>query len=306
MRDPYSILGVAKTASEDDIKKAFRKQAKVLHPDRNTTDPKAKDKFAELNAAYEILGDTGKRKQFDAGEIDAEGKPRFTGFGGGAGPRGGGPFGGGFGGARGGSPFGGGFDTSDIFAEFFRSGMGGADQRTARRRAPQPGADLKVVTTISFADSLTGTTARIVLPGGKTLEIAVPAGVTDGKVIRLKKQGQPSPEGGPPGDALVTVRVTPDHRFTVDGKNLKTRVSVPLDDAVLGGRVRVPTLDGMIELSIPPYSSSGQTLRVKGKGLPASDGPGDLFATLELTIPKEPDLELETLMKRWRDRKPRH
>jgi DnaJ-class molecular chaperone len=303
MRDPYTILGVPKSANEDEIKKAYRKQAKVLHPDRNVTDPKAKDKFAELNSAYEILGDAKKRKQFDGGEIDAEGKPRFQGFpGGGAG----GP-GGGFGGARGGGgPFGGSsFDASDIFAEFFRGGMGGAEARTSRRRTPAPGADLKVVTTVSLADSIKGTIARVSLPGGRTLEVSIPAGVTDGKVIRLKRQGQPSAEGGIPGDALITIRVTQDNRFTIDGKNMRTRVPIPLEDAVLGGTVRVPTLDGVVELSIPPYSNSGQTLRLKGKGLPAADGAGDLFATLELTIPKEPDLELEMLMKRWRDRKPR-
>ena len=303
MRDPYTILGVPKSANEDEIKKAYRKQAKVLHPDRNVTDPKAKDKFAELNSAYEILGDAKKRKQFDGGEIDAEGKPRFQGFpGGGAG----GP-GGGFGGARGGGgPFGGSsFDASDIFAEFFRGGMGGAEARTSRRRTPAPGADLKVVTTVSLADSIKGTIARVSLPGGRTLEVSIPAGVTDGKVIRLKRQGQPSAEGGIPGDALITIRVTQDNRFTIDGTNMRTRVPIPLEDAVLGGTVRVPTLDGVVELSIPPYSNSGQTLRLKGKGLPAADGAGDLFATLELTIPKEPDLELEMLMKRWRDRKPR-
>jgi DnaJ-class molecular chaperone len=303
MRDPYTVLGVPKSASEEDVKKAFRRQAKLLHPDRNASDPKAKDKFAELNSAYEILGDTKKRKQFDAGEIDAEGKPRFQGFpGGGAG----GPFAGGFGGARGGSPFGAGFDASDIFAEFFRGGAGGAaDARTARRRAPEPGADLKAVASISLTDAIKGTTSRISLPGGRTLDVSIPAGVTDGKVIRLKRQGYPSTEGGVHGDALITIRVTQDPRFTVEGKNLRTRLQIPLEDAVLGGTVRVPTLDGAVELSIPPYSSSGQTLRLKGKGLPATDGAGDLFATIEITIPKDPDLELEMLMKRWRDRRPR-
>jgi DnaJ-class molecular chaperone len=304
MRDPYTVLGVPKSSSEDDIKKAFRRQAKVLHPDRNTTDPKAKDKFAELNSAYEILGDAKKRKQFDSGEIDAEGKPRFQGF-----PGGGAGFGGaGFGGARtgaGGGPFGGNFDASDIFAEFFRGGMGGADARTARRRTPAPGPDLKVVATISLTDAIKGTTTRIAMPGGRNLDVSIPAGVTDGKVIRLKKQGHPSAEGGVHGDALITIRVTQDPRFTIDGKNLRTRLQIPLEDAVLGGTVRVPTLDGAVEISIPPYSSSGQTLRLKGKGLPMPEGTGDLFATIEITIPKEPDLELEMLMKRWRDRRPR-
>ena len=304
MRDPYTVLGVPKSSSEDDIKKAFRRQAKVLHPDRNTSDPKAKDKFAELNSAYEILGDAKKRKQFDSGEIDAEGKPRFQGF-----PGGGAGFGGaGFGGARpgaGAGPFGGNFDASDIFAEFFRGGMGGADARTTRRRTPAPGADLKVVASISLTDAIKGTTTRISMPGGRNLDVSIPAGVTDGKVIRLKRQGHPSAEGGVHGDALITIRVTQDPRFTVDGKNLRTRLQIPLEDAVLGGTVRVPTLDGAVEISFPPYSSSGQTLRLKGKGLPMPDGTGDLFATIEITIPKEPDLELEMLMKRWRDRRPR-
>ena len=295
MRDPYTVLGVPKAANEDEIKKAFRRQAKILHPDRNTSDPKAKDKFAELNSAYEILGDVGKRRQFDAGEIDAEGKPRFQGFGGGAGP------GAGFGGARAGGPFGGGFDASDIFAEFFRSGT---DPR-ARKRGPQPGDDIKATATISLADSIRGTTARVSLPTGRVVEVTVPAGVNDGKVIRLKKQGQTSREGGPPGDALITIRVAQDQRFTVDGKTLKVRVPIPLEDAVLGGTVRVPTLDGAVDVSIPPYSSSGQTMRLRGKGLPAPDGPGDLLAVLEITVPKSPDLELEMLMKRWRDRRSR-
>jgi len=302
MRDPYTVLGVSKSSSEEDIKKAFRRQAKVLHPDRNTSDPKAKDKFAELNSAYEILGDAKKRKQFDAGEIDAEGKPRFQGF-----PGGGAGFGGaGFGGARpgvGGGPFGGSFDASDIFAEFFRGGMGGADVRTARRRTPPPGADLNVVATISLTDAIKGTTTRIAMPNGRTLDVSIPQGVTDGRVIRLKKQGHPSAEGGVPGDALITIRIKQDPRFTIEGKNLRTRLPIPLEDAVLGGTVRVPTLDGTVEISIPPYSSSGQTLRLKGKGLPLADGMGDLFATLEITIPKTPDLELDALMRRWRDRR---
>lgn len=303
MRDPYSVLGVGKTASDDDIKKAFRKQAKLLHPDRNKTDPKAKDKFAELNSAYEILGDAKKRKQFDTGEIDAEGKPRAP-FGAGFA---GGPFGGARAGRAGGfagGPFGGGpgFDASDLFAEFFRSGQGEARQR---KRGPEPGPDIKVVAKISLAESLSGTTTRVSLPTGRVIEVKVPAGVTEGKVIRLKHQGHASTAGGPPGDAFVTIHIAQDHRFQIDGKTLKTRIQIPLEDAVLGGRVRVPTLDGIVELSIPPYSSSGQTLRLRGKGVPAEDGAGDLLATLEITIPKDPDLELEMLMKRWRDRKPR-
>lgn len=297
MRDPYTVLGVSKSASEDDVKKAFRKQAKVLHPDRNTTDPKAKDKFAELNSAYEILGDPAKRKQFDAGEIDAEGKPRFQGFGG----QGGGFGGGGFGGGRAGGPFGGaGFDPSDIFADFFRSGMGGGAR--PRQRGPEPGADVKTEIRVSLADALKGSTARVSLYGGRTVEVKIPAGVTDGQVIRLKRQGMPSAMGGPEGDALVTVRVQSDSRFAVEGKNLRTRVQVELPDAVLGGVIRVPTLDGAVEINLPKGASSGQVLRVKGKGVPAKDGTGDLFAVIEITLPKDPDHELEALMQRWREK----
>ena len=180
-----------------------------------------------------------------------------------------------------------------------------AGEAKAKKRGPEPGPDIKVVAKITLAESLTGTTTRVSLPTGRTIEVKVPAGVTEGKVIRLKRQGHASPMGGPPGDAYVTIHIAQDHRFQVDGKNLKVRVQIPLEDAVLGGRVRVPTLEGAVELSIPPYSSSGQTLRLRGKGVPAEDGAGDLMVTLEVTIPKEPDLELEMLMKRWRDRKPR-
>lgn len=298
MRDPYTILGVSKSASEEDVKKAFRKQAKILHPDRNTSDPKAKDKFAELNSAYEILGDPAKRKQFDSGEIDAEGKPRFQGFGGNGGPG----FGGGFGGGRAGNPFGGGFqgggfDPSDIFADFFRQGMGGGRQR---QRGPEPGADVKTEIRVPLVEALKGSTARVPLYSGRTVEVKIPAGVTDGQVIRLKRQGMPSAMGGPEGDALVTVRVQADSRFVIEGKNLRTRVQVDLADAVLGGVIRVPTLDGAVEINLPKGASSGQVLRVKGKGVPAKDGTGDLFAVIEIVLPKEPDPELEELMQRWR------
>ena len=298
MRDPYTVLGVSKSASEEDVKKAFRKQAKILHPDRNTTDPKAKDKFSELNSAYEILGDPAKRKQFDAGEIDADGKPRFQGFGG----QGGAGFsGGGFGGARAGGGFGGaGFDPSDIFADFFRSGMGGNPR--ARQRGPEPGQDVKTEIRIPFADALNGTATRVTLYGGRAVEVKIPAGVTDGQVIRLKQQGMPSPMGGPEGDALVTVRVQPDPRFTIEGKNLRTRVQVDLADAVLGGVIRVPTIDGAVEINLPKGASSGQVLRVKGKGVPAKEGAGDLFAVIEIMLPKEPDTELEALMVRRREK----
>ncbi|MFM8701328.1 MAG: DnaJ C-terminal domain-containing protein [Hyphomicrobiales bacterium] len=303
MRDPYTVLGVPKSAAEADIKRAFRKLAKSLHPDYNVNDPKAKEKFSELNSAYEILGDAEKRKQFDSGEIDAQGKPKHPGFGG----HGFDPWGGRHAGAGRGAGFqAGGFDASDIFADFFRAGRGGAGFNTGtRRRQPAPGADVRIDSTISFSDALKGTKVRVTLPSGKTIEVAVPAGVTEGKVIRLKQQGMPSAEGGPHGDAFVTVHVAGDSRFVTEGKNLRVRVLVPLEDAVLGGKVLVPTLEGTVEISVPPYSSTGQTLRLRGKGLPSESGAGDLLVTIDVILPKTPDLELEVLMRRWRDNKPR-
>ncbi len=244
MRDPYDVLGVATTASEADVKKAFRKLAKAWHPDRNQNDPKARDKFAELNNAYEIVGDADKRKKFDAGEIDAEGKPRFTGFEG---------FGAGAARARGagfeGFHFGfeadpgssrmrggpaGGFDPSDIFSELF--GAGGPRAAGGGARRPRSGADVKSEATITLQEAVRGATLRLTMPNGRDLEVSVPAGITDGKVIRLKGQGQPSPTGGAPGDLLLTVRVRPDKRFTVEGKDLRLRLPISLDEAVLGGK----------------------------------------------------------------------
>src|ERR1700730_2872474 len=227
MRDPYSVLGVQKSADMAEIKKVFRKLAKKFHPDQSK-DPKAKEKFAEVSAAYEILGDEKKRAAFDRGEIDAEGKPRFHGFegfgaeGAGFGRRsraGGGPgfqhfefnFGGDHPGAEG-------LNASDIFADLF--GAGTASGRRARTRgqaAPPRGEDVNVNVTISLAEAAKGTTARVTLPTGRTLEVLVPAGIEDGKQIRLKRQGQPSPLGGEPGDAMVTVQIAKHPYFRVEG-----------------------------------------------------------------------------------------
>jgi DnaJ-class molecular chaperone len=329
MRDPYDVLGVQKNASGATIKSAFRKLAKKLHPDANKNDQKAAAKFAELNAAYEIVGDEDKRKAFDRGEIDAEGKPRFQGggFGRGAGR---GPWGQ-AGGTQGDSHFesftwgpggfqrhsgpggpggasGGGFE--DILKEML-GGMAGAGTRGRRRTQFEPddfgaaatGQDVSGTVTITLEEVASGTTRRVHLPTGKEVEARIPAGLTDGQTIRLKGQGLPGLGGGPAGDALITVSVAPHARFERDGANLRLELPVTLYEAVLGGRVRVPTLDGAVELAIPP-NSSGRTMRVKGKGLPSKDGPGDLYATVRIVLPEQPDPELEELMKRWRDGKP--
>jgi DnaJ-class molecular chaperone len=323
MADPYTVLGVPRTASEAEIKKAFRQLAKKFHPDRAKDDPKAKEKFAEINQAYEILGDEEKRKQFDRGEIDGDGKPRFQGFEGfgAGGPGGFGGFGG-FGGggaapdgfesysfefgpggraqSRRGRPQGGTFEDfdPDIFADLF----GAAASRGSRRAGPQPGADVRLETSVTLAEAVRGSKARVMMPDGREIEVSVPAGVRDGQVIRLRQQGQRSAAGGTPGDAFLTVHVLPDERFSIEGKNLRSRVPVRLDEAVLGGKVRVPTLEGAVEMTVPPNSSSGRTLRLRGKGLPAADGTGDQLVTLEIVLPPEADPELQELMKKWREK----
>jgi DnaJ-class molecular chaperone len=313
MRDPYVVLGVQKTADAAEIKKAYRKLAKKYHPDQST-EAKAKDKFAEVSSAYEIIGDEKKRGAFDRGEIDAEGKPRFQGFEGfGAGGPGASGYsrhapGGGtehfefnFGGGRGGGGAGG-FDASDLFSDLF----GNAARRGggAQARAPQKGADAAVTVTISLADAAKGTTARVELPTGRTLDVSVPAGMEDGKQIRLKGQGYASPVGGEAGDAMVTVQIAKHPFFKVDGRDLRLDLPVTLYEAVLGAKVNVPTLGGAVELAVPAGSSGGRTLRLRGKGLPnAQGGTGDLYVTLRIVLPETADPELTELMRKWQSEK---
>ncbi|MDB5596685.1 MAG: Chaperone DnaJ domain protein [Hyphomicrobiales bacterium] len=314
MRDPYTILGVSKSASADEIKKAFRKLAKKYHPDQNKNDPKAQEKFSEASAANEILSDEKKRGQFDRGEIDAEGKPKgptFEGFGGG-GPGGfrrqGGPTG--FehfefdlGGQRAGAGGGraGGFDAGDIFSDLFGGGA-----RGARSRAPQRGQDVAETVTISLNDAARGASARVALPTGKTLDIAIPAGMEDGKQIRLKGQGQPGQGGGPAGDAMITVKIAKHPFFRVEGRDVRLDLPLTLYEAVLGGKVEVPTLSGKVEMSVPPGTNGGKTLRLRGKGLPAGDGKaaGDLLVTLRVMLPDGPAPDLEDLMRVWQAERP--
>lgn len=300
MRDPYQVLGVARAASEAEIKKAYRKRAKDLHPDRNRDDPKAQDRFSELNSAYEILGDDTKRKQFDRGEIDAEGKPKFQGFEGmgtGRGGRSGGfeyHFG------QGGSPFGRGggaeqgFDPADIFGSLF----GDAARRGGRARAePQKPPEQSFTLSVSLAEAATGATRRVKLPHGREVEVTIPDGVADGKVMRLRGLGQTDPFSGEAGDLLMTIKVKPDPRFTVEGNDLRTRVAVPLAQAVLGGPLHVPTLTGAVEMRIPPLTGTAKQFRLRGKGLKGEKGQvGDLFVAIDIEMP-ETDAELTALMK---------
>jgi DnaJ-class molecular chaperone len=319
MRDPYGVLGVPKNASEAAIKTAFRRLAKKLHPDANKNDKNAATKFAELNAAYEILGDEDKRKAFDRGEIDAEGKPRFRGFEGfGAGP---GPGAGGFnrdgqfetftwgpeGFSRGGRGSRGGFSGGGI-DEILKGMFGGAGGRRAPfepedfAEPPPASRDVTGAVTITLPEAAKGTSRRVLLPTGKEIEVKIPAGLADGQTIRLKGQGMPGP--GVAGDALIAVSIAPHPLFQRDGADLRLELPITLYEAVLGAKVRVPTLDGAIELAIPPGTSSGRTLRIKGKGMPSKDGAGDLYVSARVVLPESGDAELDELMRQWRDKKP--
>jgi DnaJ-class molecular chaperone len=317
MRDPYEVLGVQRSADAAAIKSAYRRHAKKLHPDANKSDPKAAARFAELNAAYEILGDESKRKAFDRGEIDAEGKPRFHGFDGfrsrpGAG---GGARAGNFEsftwGAEGFQRGGGGQSGFGVFEDMLKDMFGG--RRTgfsARSFEPEDlaetaaGRDVTATVNISLEEAAKGGSRRVHLPTGKEVEVKIPAGLVDGQQIRLKGQGLPGP--GAVGDALITVKIAPHPLFERDGANLRLELPLTLYEAVLGGKVRVPTLDGAVELAIPAGTSSGRTFRLKGKGLPGKAGQGDLFATVRIALPPHTDPELEALMREWRDSKPYH
>lgn len=302
MRDPYDILGVAKTASTAEIKSAFRKLAKKYHPDQSK-EPKAKERFAEVGSAYEILGDDTKRKAFDRGEIDAEGKPRapqFEGFGqhAGTGRADFRNFGFDFG-AGGTSTEHGSIDP-DILAELFGAG------RTRARAQPAKGEDIGVSVAVPLATIAQGGSMRVALPTGRSLDVAVPAGIEEGKSIRLRGQGHPGRRGGPPGDVIVTIRYAPHPLFKVEGRDLRLDLPITLYEAILGARVRAPTLGGEVEVSIAPGANGGRVLRLRGKGLPggADQVAGDLLATLRIVLPNEPDAELTALMQKMRDQKP--
>lgn len=297
-RDPYEVLGVPRKASEAEVKKAFRRLAKKYHPDSNKNDPKSQGRFSELNSAYEIVGDSKKRAQFDRGEIDAEGKPRFQGFPGGGfgGTRGGRPQGnpgetiyesfsfgpedlarGGARGRRGGG--GGGFE--DILSQMFGGGFAQSGGRGGfNAEAPQRGSDIALSLHVSLAEAAGGARKRVRLPTGKEVEVTIPAGITEGQSVRLRAQGLSA--GGPPGDAIVTIHITPHPDLKPEGSDLRADIPITIEDAVLGGTARVPTLDGAVELKIPPGTSGGRTFRLRGKGLPKKGGgSGDLLASVQ-------------------------
>ncbi|MEY4707910.1 MAG: hypothetical protein RJB58_1633 [Pseudomonadota bacterium] len=310
MNDPYKILGVPKNASEADVKKAFRTLAKKHHPDKHAGDAAAQKRFQEISGAYDILGDKEKRAQFDAGAIGADGNPSSGAYGAGGGfdPRRGGfrqghPFGSG-----GGDPRAGGFKFSfdqapggaagfeDIFADL----MGGGDRRRSQPRAAK-GEDFSAAVTVSFAEAASGGTRRIVLQNGEQLDVKIPVGVKDGQVVRVKGRGGAGLGGGPNGDILLSVSVAAHPSLTRDGNDIRTDLAVTLKEAVLGGKVPVPTLTGVVSLSVPPNSNTGTILRLKGKGIGAhgTTPAGDLYVRLVVTLPDKPDETLHEFLKGW-------
>lgn len=272
-RDLYKILGIARTASADEIRRAYKRKAKESHPDLHPDDPQKADTFKSASAAYEILGDAEKRAQYDRGEIDADGQPR------------------GFAGAEGFGGFGktaGGFQ-GDPFEEIF-SGMFGGGRR---RPGPRKGADMRYRVEISFEDAVTGARREMTMADGRALNVAIPPGIESGRTLRLKSQGKPSNSGGPPGDALLEIFVRPSKTWTRDGDDIRMTVAVPLKTALLGGQVDISTPMGPLALKIPEGSNSGAVLRLRSKGVQLAGKAGHLYARLEIQIedPKDPGLK---------------
>ncbi len=300
--DPYKELGVSRGASADEIKKAFRKLAKELHPDKNPGNTVADERFKRITAAFDLLGDKDKRAKFDRGEIDADGREQFRGFGGA----------GGAGGARGGpggNPFGQGgarqqgFENIDLDELFGGMFGGGARPGGARPGGfASKGQDIKATLEISLEDSISGATRRIQFSDGRMLDVAIPKGASDGQTIRLKGQGAPG-RGGPAGDALIELKVAKHPVFTRDGADLTMDQPVALYDAVLGGKVPVRTPEGTVSMTIPAGSSSGKVLRLKGRGAFADGKRGDLLAKLMITLPED-SAELTKLAQAVRDKGP--
>ncbi|MCA0395488.1 MAG: DnaJ domain-containing protein [Proteobacteria bacterium] len=287
MGNPYEVLGVAQGASQDDIKKAYRRLARKLHPDLNPGDKSGEERFKDVANAYRLLGDADKRARYDAGEIDESGneKPQqhyYRDY-------------------AGASGHGDGYASDEGFADFAGGDDPFADilRRAARARANRRGQDLHYRLPISFAESISGGSRRLTLPTGDTLDVNLPAGVFDGQVIRLKGKGAPGAGEGGPGDALIELEVAPDARFTRDGDDITLELPVSLAEAVLGGQVRVPTPTGDVTMTVPPDASSGTTLRLKGKGAPRrGGGRGDQFVKLRIVLPKG-DPELARFVAGW-------
>lgn len=298
--DPYSLLGVQRNATDDDIRRSFRKLAKELHPDLNPNDRTSAEKFKKVTAAYELLGDPEKRKRFDRGEIDASGEPRRAYH-----PQGaGGPFA-----WRNGRPGAGpGTDGDDHpFSDIFSDVFGGARGARAGGRASASGlrgSDVRYTLEVDFIESVVGAKKRVTLPEGGMLDLTVPEGVLDGQVLRLKGKGGPGFRGGEPGDALVEIKVRAHPQFARSGDDITLDVPIGIDEAVLGAKIEVPTIDGRVQLTVPKGTSSGRTFRLRGKGVKNSTSgiKGDQLVTVRIVLPETVDDSLAYFLSEWRQK----
>jgi len=294
MRDPYEVLGVAKTAEIKDVKKAYRKLARDLHPDLHPGDRKAEDRFKEVAAAYDFLSDADKKARYDRGEIDASGTPRaertfYRDYADSSS------------GARYSDPreYFRDVEGMDVFADLF-GGRAGA--RGAPRMA---GGGVRHVVEIDFLDAVNGATRTVVMADGKQLRVTIPPGSGEGDVLRLKGQGAPGFGGGPAGDLLIELKVRPHPTFTRKGRDIHADLPITLPEAVLGGKVEVQTVDGPVSLTVPKGSNTGSRLRVRGKGVPAAGGSrGDHYVELKVVLPPHPDAELTRLVEEWSEKHP--
>lgn len=294
----YHILGVGKTAGEAEIKSAYRKLARKYHPDVNKDNKEAADKFKEISCAYDILGNKEKRQKYDNNEIDDEGKP--TGFGAGFGSGGGNSY---YNYSAGSNPFGGAyqsggnFDFSSIFGEdIFSQFTGGKTQGfggSARR--PRKGEDISYAMRVDFLSAAQGADKAVNM-NGKNINVKIPAGTADGQTLRLKGLGHPSINGGPAGDVMITISVDKHPYFEAQGLDIHLDLPISIKEAVLGGKVTVPTISGKVNVNIPPYSSGGEKLRLKGKGIKNKNGIGDEIITLKIISPKNKNAELEKVL----------
>lgn len=282
-QDPYQTLGLSRAASDDEIRATFRRLAKELHPDLNPGDSAASDRFKRASAAYEIIGDPQKRRQFDAGEIDASGEPRRGYAGAGA------PF----------EDFGFGDVFSDIFARTHHAGPGARSGGVRLR-----GQDVRYTLDVEFLEAVSGARKRVTLPEGGTLDLNVPRGVTDGQVLRLRGKGAPGLNGGEQGDALVEVRIRPHAKFKRSGDDILLQLPITLDEAVLGAKLEVPTTEGRVNLTLPKGTSSGAVFRLRGKGVrnTTTGAAGDQLVTVNIVMPNEIDESLAYFFSEWRQK----